>query len=319
MIKRKMEKHKIENSNGRKLHKKTPGRKSGRLLFQRLTLGGILLSAAVLIISLSAYFLPRIPEPEREIMKEAPPLSQAGLAETGSQEDTDKKCSTGTAPVQMEPESIPFLVSSNELGNISDLTMEDSYEKETSVYLVMLDTSMGPMLYYNQGDIRWADYLYGGEDPMKTYGCGPTAVSMLINSFSPGSLGATPVNLADWAFDNGEYAPKGGSYHSLIPNALSGFGLQVESVRDYSRENAADLLATEHILVALMGKGSLTENGHFILITKLLDNGNVHIADPNSYENSTKEWNLDHLLSELKDSHDNGAPLWAVSLPAGGS
>ena len=59
----------------------------------------------------------------------------------------------------------------------------------------------------------------------------------------------------------------------------------------------------------------MTENGHFILITKLLDNGNVHIADPNSYENSTKEWNLEQLLSELKDSRDHGAPLWAVSFP----
>ncbi|MFQ9703403.1 MAG: hypothetical protein ACLR0U_16900 [Enterocloster clostridioformis] len=59
----------------------------------------------------------------------------------------------------MEPESIPFLVSSNELGDISDLTMEDSCNEDTSVYLVMLDTSMGPMLYYNQGDARWASYL----------------------------------------------------------------------------------------------------------------------------------------------------------------
>ena len=174
-----------------------------------------------------------------------------------------------------------------------------------------------PVVYYNQLDERYAGKAYG-TDNIGGYGCGPTAVSMLINSFSCDSLGVTPVNLADWAFANGEYAPKGGSYHSLIPNALSGFGLQVESIRDYSRENAADLLATKHILVALMGKGSLTENGHFILITKLLDNGNVHIADPNSYENSTKEWNLEQLLSELKDSRDHGAPLWAVSLPAQG-
>ena len=317
-MKRKMKKQKFKNRNGRKLHKTTPGRKSGRLLFEYITLGGILLSAAVLLISLSAYFLPRIPEPEKEIMDAVPPLSQAGNPETASQEETDVAHTTGADPVPMEPESIPFLVSSNELGDISDLTMEDSCNEDTSVYLVMLDTSMGPMLYYNQGDARWASYLYGGEDPMGTYGCGPTAVSMLINSFSCDSLGVTPVNLADWAFANGEYAPKGGSYHSLIPNALSGFGLQVESIRDYSRENAADLLATKHILVALMGKGSLTENGHFILITKLLDNGNVHIADPNSYENSTTEWNLEQLLSELKDSRDHGAPLWAVSLPAQG-
>ena len=72
-MKRKMKKQKFKNRNGRKLHKTTPGRKSGRLLFEYITLGGILLSAAVLLISLSAYFLPRIPEPEKEIMDAVPP------------------------------------------------------------------------------------------------------------------------------------------------------------------------------------------------------------------------------------------------------
>ena len=123
-MKRKMKKQKFKNRNGRKLHKTTPGRKSGRLLFEYITLGGILLSAAVLLISLSAYFLPSIPEPEKEIMDAVLPLSQAGNPETASQEETDVAHTTGADPVPMEPESIPFLVSSNELGDISDLTMK---------------------------------------------------------------------------------------------------------------------------------------------------------------------------------------------------
>ena len=86
----------------------------------------------------------------------------------------------------------------------------------------------------------------------------------------------------------------------------------MESVKQRTAGNAAGLLNSGHILIALMGKGALTDNGHFILITEYLDNGNVHIADPNSYENSTKEWELGQLMAELKQSHDNGAPLWAV-------
>lgn len=176
----------------------------------------------------------------------------------------------------------------------------------------MLDTGCGPMLYYHQGDLRWGNYLYGGEDPMNKYGCGPTAVSMIINSFSDTPV--TPTTLADWSTENGGYALHSGSYHSLIPDALTAYGFDVESVTDRSYENVSDLLSSGHILVALMGKGSLTKNGHFVLFTKLLDNGEVRIADPANYENCSKDWDLEQLLSELKKVYDNGAPLWSVAL-----
>ncbi len=62
-----------------------------------------------------------------------------------------------------------------------------------------------------------------------------------------------------------------------------------------------------------MGKGSLTNNGHFIIIAQIKENGNVYIADPANYENSTKEWDLQLLMDELKQVYDYGGPLWAVS------
>ena len=64
-----------------------------------------------------------------------------------------------------------------------------------------------------------------------------------------------------------------------------------------------------------MGKGSLTQGGHFIIIAQLASEGHVYIADPASYENSTKEWDLQLLMDELKRSYDSGGPLWAVSYP----
>ncbi len=147
---------------------------------------------------------------------------------------------------------------------------------------------------------------------MNKYGCGPTAVSMIINSFSDTPV--TPTTLADWSTENGGYALHSGSYHSLIPDALTAYGFDVESVTDRSYEHVSDLLSSGHILVALMGKGSLTKNGHFVLFTKLLDNGEVRIADPANYENCSKDWDLEQLLSELKKVYDNGAPLWSVTL-----
>lgn len=265
----------------------------------KLLVGGAIASSATLLVSLFTYYQPSA---VKNLVQSARTVTD-GVSQLFHKDESAQK-----QPV----ESVPHLVSSKELGDISQLNMNTS-ETQDSIYMVMVDTSLGSMLYFNQGDSRWAEYLYGGSDPMKKYGCGPTAVAMVVNSFASESV--TPVELADWSAANGYYAPNGGSYHSLIPNSLSHFGLKVDSVKDYSGGYVSELLRNGHILVALMGKGALTNNGHFILITRILDNGNVQIADPNSYENSSKEWNLDQLLSELKGSFDSGGPLWAVSIP----
>lgn len=209
---------------------------------------------------------------------------------------------------------VSYIDYTSDLGNISDFHGEPVFpDQEDAIFSCMLDTAIGPMLYYNQGDIRWKSYLYGGIDPISKYGCGPVCVAMLINSF--GSAGVTPVEMADWAAANNFYAVHGGSYHSLIPESLSAYGLQVEGVKERTVEHAAELLSSGHVLVALMGKGSLTQNGHFIIIVQLSSDGSVYIADPANYENSTKKWSLQQLIDELKTSYDSGGPLWAVSLP----
>lgn len=213
------------------------------------------------------------------------------------------------ASVSDTGEEIPYIEESTRLGDVSELDYDEAPTLD-SAYIVMLDTGCGPMLYYNQGDSRWRGFLYGGNDRMSKYGCGPAAVAMLVNSFTETSV--TPVEMAQWSADNGYYALHGGSYHALIPEALKAYGLNVTSVTDYSREHAEELLSSGHILVALMGRGSLTQGGHFVLFTRLLEDGNIRIADPANYENCMQEWDLDQLLSELKKSYDDGAPLWAV-------
>ena len=291
--------------------------------YPALIRGGILISALIMTSSLSFYMGPSVlekadrlyrrisgqtsePVPDNLISDTAGPIREAGAGGPGPEPGQEPEQGQ-TGP---DSPSVPYLEVSRELGRLDDLTLDKEPEQVGASYAVMLNTAMGPMLYYNQADQRWGDYLYGGQDPMKKYGCGPTAVAMIINSFS--TTPATPVSAADWAADNGCYAPQGGSYHNLIQDSLSAHGIHVESVKQRTAGNAAGLLDSGHILIALMGKGALTDNGHFILITEYLDNGNVHIADPNSYENSTKEWELGQLMAELKQSHDNGAPLWAV-------
>ena len=284
---------------------------------------GILISSLIMTASLSFYLGPPAFKKANDLYRTlsgrtSDPASDSSLTDlsiTGAPGDGPEAGSgrpeqEGGASTGPDAPSVPYLELSQELGRLDDLTLNREPEQEGATYTAMLNTAMGPMLYYNQADSRWGDYLYGGQDPMKTYGCGPTAVAMIINSFSSTSI--TPASAADWAADNGCFAPQGGSYHNLIQDSLTAHGIHVESVQKRTVATAAGLLDSGHILVALMGKGALTDNGHFILITEYLNNGNVRIADPNSYENSTKEWKLVQLMSELKQSHDSGAPLWAV-------
>ena len=184
-------------------------------------------------------------------------------------------------------------------------------------YNVYLDTAMGPMSYYNQHDSHWGSYLYGGQDTISKYGCGPTTAAMIVSAFGNVNGSITPKEMANWSASYGYFAPKSGSYHDYIPAVLSAFDLIVDSVKDGERtpEHIADLLNSGHILVALMGKGALTNGGHFIIITKQNPNGTVCIADPNSYNNTNKEWNPAQLMRELKKNYDAGGPLWSIRVP----
>lgn len=277
---------------------------------------GIVLSSLTLTISLFTYFQPDAMENAVLGVKEfSSHIFDAKEAWANSIEEEPGSV-VAELPEEEVPDSPTYPELSEELGDMEELSTEAVDAVADTTYSVMLNTAMGPMLYYNQSDSRWADYLYGGQDPMKKYGCGPTTVAMLLNSFS--STSVTPPEAADWAAANGCYAAHSGSYHNLIKDSLSAGGLHVQSVKNRSVDNAAELLRGGHILIALMGEGALTDNGHFILITELLDNGNVHIADPNSYENSIKEWSLVQLIAELKEVYDSGAPLWAVSFPTEG-
>jgi hypothetical protein len=286
-------------------------------------------TVSVITASLSFYFCPGF---SSQIIKDA--RSGISFVQTASSQKfheledfldhihTCENCPEDTSGTQGIPDTSSVTANTSPviLGKAENLHMEAQTGSDGNSYdAAILDTSMGPMYYYNQGDTRWSSYLYGGSDPMQQYGCGPTAAAMLISSFTNGGEAITPVTIADWSSANGYYAPQSGSYHSLIPSVLTAYGFQVESVTDHSPQNAASLLSSGHILVALMGKGSLTQNGHFVLITKLLPDGNVSIADPNSFDNSTCEWELPLLMEELKKVYDSGAPLWAVSMAASNS
>lgn len=322
-------------SKSQKTKKSAPESSLGSRLVQTLLLGGCFAAGATAVLCFSLYFLSppsgnagqslenlsnqtqeeSTAPPETELSSEAEKTAPSdpdpsAAASSTAPSSYEQEASSGTADAQTD---IPMLAYSDEKGDISQIgeLEEDDFTDED--YLVMLDTAMGAMLYYNQGDSRWGDHLYGGVDPIRGYGCGPTVAAMLVNAFTDQAI--TPDEMADWCAENRCHAPQSGSYHSIFNKTLPAFGLQVESAAGADYETAIELLKSGHVLVALMGKGEFTNGGHFIIITNIRESGAVGIADCNSLTNTKMEWDLNQVLSELSRARDSGAPLWAVSYP----
>lgn len=168
------------------------------------------------------------------------------------------------------------------------------------------------LVYYNQTGRRWAEEPYGS-DTIGRYGCGPTAMAMVVSTLTGQTI--DPVQMAQHCVDQGYWAKKHGSYWSIVPGTAEDFGLICTSLppEELDGSTAAQLLSTGQLLVALVGPGHFTNGGHFILLRGVTLDGKILVADPASSDRSLTIWDLDLILEELSPNRSSGGPLWAVS------
>lgn len=167
-----------------------------------------------------------------------------------------------------------------------------------------------PIVYYNQGDERWASEAYGS-DHIGGYGCGPTTMLMAVSSMT--GLESDPVQMALFASRHGYWAKNSGSYLSIVNGIATEYDLTAASIESYTVEDVQNALLSGNLLVALMGPGHFTKGGHFILLRGITLSGSILVADPNSRERSLSEWDPQLILDELSSSTAHGAPLWVIS------
>ena len=101
-------------------------------------------------------------------------------------------------------------------------------------------------------------------------------------------------------------------YHSLIPGAAEGFGLQWESISTDDPQAVVDALASGKLIVALMSKGHFTSSGHFMVLRGVTSEGKILVADPASKKRSEQEWDISIILDEARKGAAAGGPLWAI-------
>lgn len=171
------------------------------------------------------------------------------------------------------------------------------------------------LAYFNQGEEPWASASFG-PDQIKGFGCGPTAMSMVVSTLS-GQV-VDPARMAQLAAQQGYCAPGSGSYLSVVEGMARYFGLTAQPCGEISAGELCQRLASGQLMVALMGPGHFTTGGHFIVLRGATLTGKVLVADPNSRERSLALWEPQLILDELSASRTDGAPLWCFAALGGG-
>ncbi len=164
------------------------------------------------------------------------------------------------------------------------------------------------VVYFNQLDQQYANKPYG-TDNIGGYGCGPTSMSIVVSSLTDDIV--DPVEMAEWAYKNGGWCSKSGSYHSLIPNAAKAWGIPVEGCTASKPQRILDALGSGKLVVAIMTKGHFTSGGHFIVL-RGVKGGQILVADPASYKRSEKSWDLSIILNEASKRAGAGGPFWII-------
>ncbi|WP_195238377.1 C39 family peptidase [Romboutsia sp. 1001285H_161024_C4] len=192
-----------------------------------------------------------------------------------------------------KPETIDF---------VSDYIYNDS--KINKKISVKDDYKKGEIPLFLQWDERWGYDKYGSNF-IAIDGCGSTSLAMVAVGLT-GNTNINPKVVSDFAYDRGYYVEGIGSKWSLMTDGVSNFGLKGKEI-PLSKEVIISTLKKGEPIIATMGPGTFTTQGHYIVLTGVDKDGNIIVNDPDSKEKSNKTWDIDIFMKETKD-------LWKFSV-----
>ena len=143
---------------------------------------------------------------------------------------------------------------------------------------------------YLQTDARWKSKPYrvtGEQSTIGSAGCGPTCAAMVISTITGKTV--TPVDTCAWSIQHGYKALNQGTYYSYFVPQLKAYGIQCKQMlrsrilnqpQHPIHEQVKQYLAEGYYVIALMGPGTWTKGGHFVLLWAWDDK--VRICDPAS-------------------------------------
>ena len=163
--------------------------------------------------------------------------------------------------------------------------------------LVYPDGGMSiPALYQRNYKTPVAN-LKGRDISVWTSGCGAAAVSMIV-SYMTGAADQTPYTLFRWAAEKGLYRGSGLD-HSALTWMAEMYGIGSRWIKPDAGA-ILSALATGNPVIAHMGRGVFTDNGHYIVLRGIAPSGEIYVNDPASPERSTQTFPLERIIAESK-------------------
>ena len=160
--------------------------------------------------------------------------------------------------------------------------------------------------YYKQYDDRWANTAYGSSGTIKSSGCGPTSMAMVLKSYGQN---VTPVDTAAWSQKNGYRVEGNGTAWGFFNAIGKTAGLTTSQFS--GTDQAKQYLAQGIPVIGSMKPGDFTKGGHFLVFSGI-NNDQVTVNDPASEDRTKKVWGADHALNQAKQ-------FWAISKDGKGS
>lgn len=142
--------------------------------------------------------------------------------------------------------------------------------------------------------------INGSPRSVATSGCGAVSASMVI-AYLTGNTEQTPYTLFYRAVKTGHYYGDGLD-HDAISWMLRENGVKCKWIYN----NAAAIkqaLREGKPVIAHMGPGIFTTQGHYIVLRGLTEDGKVLVNDPNSYSRTHKAYPIQTLLTQARESN----------------
>lgn len=186
-------------------------------------------------------------------------------------------------------------------GNIKDIdiniTTGDGEQTITADDLKNLNASTianGEFVYYCQRDYKQD---YGGGKTIASAGCGPTSLAMVLTYFTGKKV--TPVDTAKYAMNHGYRVIGNGTDASLFGAMCKEYGIS-GSYQSPTSGTIINALKSGKKIIAHMGPGTFTSEGHYIVLKGVTSDGKVLVADPNHPEYNNKSFDPSIIVKESK-------------------
>ncbi len=190
------------------------------------------------------------------------------------------------AAVKAAASALAHMMGSAESGEVS--TPVSQWERGNTPLLLQTDPS-------------WANDPYAGAT-VGISGCGPTCMTAAYVC-QTGRANFDPSRMAQFAQERG-FVEDGLTTWAFMTEGAHDLGMSSEELPG-SVQSVATALANGSSVIASVGPGDFTSQGHFIVITRYNEEGTFSVMDPNSAERSGQTWDAERVIAQCRN-------LWAL-------